>query len=63
MWNIILEKVHKGHFYKIDFDRHPVIGNYIVDFYVKKLGLVVEIDGSSHDDKKLLMMQIGKSIH
>ncbi|MDI6050350.1 DUF559 domain-containing protein [Flavobacterium sp. XS2P24] len=28
------------------------MGNYIVDFYVKTLGLVVEIDGSSHDNKE-----------
>ena len=45
-------QVTKGGFYKIDFDRQRVIGNYIVDFYVKKLGLVIEIDGSSHDNKK-----------
>ena len=44
-------QVHKGKFYNIDFDRQRIIGNYIVDFYVKKLGLVIEIDGSSHDDK------------
>ena len=45
-------QVHKGVFYKIDFDRQKIIGNYIVDFYVKKLGLVVEIDGSSHIGKE-----------
>lgn len=45
------QQVHKRLFYKIDFDRQRIIGNYIVDFYVKTLGLVVEIDGSSHDDK------------
>ena len=44
-------QVHKGHFHQIDFDRQRIIGNYIADFYVKTLGLVVEIDGSSHDDK------------
>ncbi len=46
-------RVHKGHFHKLDFDRQRVIGNYIVDFYVKKLGLIIEIDGSSHDDKEV----------
>jgi very-short-patch-repair endonuclease len=46
------KQVHKGHFYKIDFDRQRIIGNYIVDFYVKNLGLVIEIDGSSHDNKE-----------
>jgi very-short-patch-repair endonuclease len=46
------KQVHKGCFHKIDFDRQRIIGNYIVDFYVKALGLVVEIDGSSHDYKQ-----------
>ncbi len=45
-------QVTKGGFHKIDFDRQRVIGNYIVDFYVKKLGLVVEIDGESHIGKE-----------
>jgi len=45
------QQVHKGGFHQIDFDRQRIIGSYIVDFYVKKLGLVVEIDGSSHDNK------------
>ena len=39
-------------FHNIDFDRQRIIGNYIVDFYVKTLGLIVEIDGTSHDDKE-----------
>ncbi len=45
------QQVHKGIFHKIDFDRQRVIGSFIVDFYVKTLGLIIEIDGSSHDDK------------
>ena len=45
------KQVTKGGFYTIDFDRQRIIGSYIVDFYAKKLGLVVEIDGSSHDNK------------
>jgi very-short-patch-repair endonuclease len=45
-------QVHKRMFWKIDFDRQRIIGNYIVDFYVKTLGLVIEIDGSSHNDKE-----------
>ena len=44
--------VHRRKFHGIDFDRQRIIGNYIVDFYVKSLGLVVEIDGWSHDVKK-----------
>lgn len=35
----------------LNFDRQKIIGNYIVDFFVKSLGLVVEIDESFHDSK------------
>ena len=45
------QQVHQRKFHNIDFDRQRIIGSFIVDFYVKTLGLVVEIDGSSHDDK------------
>ena len=34
-----------------DIDRQVIIGHYIVDFLIPELGLVFEIDGSSHDDK------------
>ncbi len=34
-----------------DIDRQVIIGNYIVDFFIPELGLVFEIDGSSHDEK------------
>ena len=44
-------QVHKKKFHGLDFDRQKVIGNYIVDFFVKKLGLVVEMDGGSHNEK------------
>lgn len=46
-------QVTKKRFHKIDFDRQRIIGNYIVDFYIKKLGLIIEIDGASHDDKEI----------
>ncbi|RZJ81352.1 MAG: endonuclease domain-containing protein [Flavobacterium sp.] len=42
-------RVTKKKFHGFDFDRQRVIGNYIVDFYIKKLSLAIEIDGSSHD--------------
>lgn len=45
-------QVTKGRFHQIDFDRQKVIGNYIVDFYVKRLRLIIEIDGSSHIGKE-----------
>jgi very-short-patch-repair endonuclease len=45
------KEVTKGGFHNIDFDRQRIIGNFIVDFYAKQLGLVIEIDGSSHNNK------------
>ncbi|MDR6462871.1 endonuclease domain-containing protein [Chryseobacterium sediminis] len=50
---IFWKKVRAKNFHKIDFDRQRIIGNYIVDFYVKTLGLIIEIDGSSHDEKEV----------
>ena len=34
---IFWQVVSNGKFYKINFDRQKVIGNYIVDFYVNTL--------------------------
>ncbi|ODS89348.1 MAG: DNA methylase [Chryseobacterium sp. SCN 40-13] len=45
-------QVRNKSFYGLDFDRQRIIGNYIVDFYLKSLGIAIEIDGSSHDDKE-----------
>ena len=47
-------QVCKGQFHGLDFDRQRIIGNYIVDFYCKALGLVIEIDGDSHDGREEL---------
>lgn len=49
---IFWKYVNRKQFHKIDFDRQRIIGNYIVDFYVKALGLIIEIDGSSHNDRE-----------
>ncbi len=37
----------------IEFHRQVPILNYIVDFYCHKIGLVIEIDGSIHDNNFL----------
>ncbi|WP_431610149.1 endonuclease domain-containing protein [Chryseobacterium sp. 'Rf worker isolate 10'] len=50
---IFWKKVRAKKFHRIDFDRQRIIRNYIVDFYVKTLGLIIEIDGSSHDEKQV----------
>lgn len=49
---IFWKQVRNKGFHQIDFDRQRIIGNFIVDFYAKSLGLVIEIDGSSHDFKE-----------
>jgi very-short-patch-repair endonuclease len=45
------KQVRSSAFFGIDFDRQRIIGSYIVDFYIKGLSLVVEIDGTSHNEK------------
>ena len=35
-----------------DFDRQKIIGNVIVDFYCVEKGVVIEVDGGSHDHKQ-----------
>ena len=45
-------QVHKHQFHGLDFDRQKIIGNFIVDFYIKALALIVEIDGSSHNGRE-----------
>ena len=47
-WNQVKNKKFLG----LDFDRQKIIGNYIVDFYCPNNQVVIEIDGSSHDDKQ-----------
>jgi very-short-patch-repair endonuclease len=47
-WNEVKRKKFKG----LDFDRQKIVGNYIVDFYCPNYQVVVEVDGSSHDNKQ-----------
>ncbi len=47
-------QVNRGQFHGLDFDRQRIIGNFIVDFYIKALGLIIEIDGDSHDGREAL---------
>ncbi len=35
----------------VSFTRQRPIGNYVADFYCRTKKLVIEIDGSSHDNK------------
>ena len=47
LWREIKNKQING----LNFNRQVVIGNYIVDFFCPKVGLVIEIDDKSHDFK------------
>jgi len=48
---LIWKQLHKKKFKQYDFDRQKIIGDYIVDFYCGNCNVVIEIDGSSHDEK------------
>ena len=40
------------------FNRQKILNNYIVDFYCKKLSLVIEIDGNSHGFEDIYLNDI-----
>ena len=46
-WKTFKDKNRLG----FDIDRQVIIGNYIADFFIPELGLVFEIDGSSHNNR------------
>lgn len=48
LWSEVLRA--RG-FYGLQFNRQFPIGNYIADFVCRKLKLVIELDGRSHDSK------------
>ncbi|MGJ1198285.1 endonuclease domain-containing protein [Sphingobacterium spiritivorum] len=45
-WNLVRSHRVNG----LKFRRQHTIGNYIVDFYCPKLKLVIELDGSIHNN-------------
>ena len=47
LWQQLNKKKFKGY----DFDRQKIIGNYIVDFYCLDCAVVIEVDGSTHNEK------------
>lgn len=51
LWNQLKRKQVKG----LQFNRQKPLGPFIVDFYCKRLNLVIEIDGITHesDEAKL----------
>ncbi|MCL2343329.1 MAG: DUF559 domain-containing protein [Firmicutes bacterium] len=48
LWKMLRNRRLNG----LDFDRQKIIGNFIIDFYCAQCGVVIEVDGSSHDNKQ-----------
>jgi very-short-patch-repair endonuclease len=46
---LLWQKLRASQFRGYAFNRQKPLGNYIVDFYCRKINLVIEIDGGSHD--------------
>ena len=45
---LLWKELRAGQLKGYKFNRQKPLDNYIVDFYCKKLNLVIEVDGSSH---------------
>lgn len=45
---LLWKELRTNKFRGYSFNRQKPLGNYIVDFYCKKLDLVIEVDGDSH---------------
>ncbi len=45
---LLWQKLRAGSIRGYKFNRQKPLSNYIVDFYCKKLNLVIEVDGESH---------------
>ena len=59
LWRELKSKKING----LDFDRQKIIGNIIVDFYCAEKCVVIEVDGSSHDDKQAKDVLRDKFLH
>ena len=51
LWKMYLQKFNKRWETKITILKQKIIDNYIVDFYIPKFNLIIEIDWESHNDK------------
>lgn len=48
LWNILRNRRFLG----LKFRRQTAVGPFIVDFYCPEYRLIIEVDGSIHDDQK-----------
>ncbi|WP_296704879.1 endonuclease domain-containing protein [Algoriphagus sp.] len=65
---LLWQKLKASQFRGYPFNRQKPLGNYIVDFYCKKLNLVIEVDGDSHfhesalikdDERQMVLKEMG----
>ena len=52
LWKWFLQKLNKRWEEKIQVLRQKIIDNYIVDFYIHSLKLIIEVDWEIHNTKK-----------
>jgi very-short-patch-repair endonuclease len=52
---LLWKKLRAGSMMYYQFNRQKPMDKYIVDFYCKPLNLVIEIDGSYHDEKEQII--------
>ena len=48
---ILWQRLKRKRMMGCDFDRQKPIDQFIIDFYCKSLALIIEVDGSAHDNK------------
>ena len=51
LWKMYLQYFNKRWDNKITILKQKIIDNYIVDFYIPKFNLIIEIDWESHNDR------------
>jgi len=49
LWGALKRRQRRGY----SFYRQRPVDRYIVDFYCPELGLVIELDGASHDEERV----------
>ncbi|MFK7951686.1 MAG: endonuclease domain-containing protein [Ekhidna sp.] len=52
---LLWQELRAGQIKGYKFNRQKPLDNYIVDFYCKRLNLVIEVDGSSHYHEEALL--------
>ena len=54
LWTQLQRRQVRGY----QFNRQKPLGNYIVDYYCKKLQLVIEVDGNSHHFEEISVRDV-----